>query len=146
MEVPITRLVFLLLPLLCACPLFNLSMLAQGSLTPPSGPPAPTMQSLGQLGTKLDQLKTTAEKRIPIATIPFDISAPGSYYLTKNMTGSPGIVVHVSGVTIDLNGFALTGLAKSPSGTGSGITGLADTTVRNGRISDYGGDGVHLGG
>jgi hypothetical protein len=95
----------------------------------------------------LDQLDSKLEKRIPISSIPFDITKPGSYYLTQNVSGAaPGIVAKVSGVTIDLNGFTITGPGKSLPGTGSGITGLEDTIVRNGRISDFGDDGVQLGG
>ena len=113
---------------------------AQGPLPPPPGAPGPTMKSLDQLDAKL-------EKRIPISSIPFDITKPGSYYLTQNVSGAaPGIVAKVSGVTIDLNGFTITGPGKNLPGTGSGIVGLNDTVVRNGRISDFGDDGVHLGG
>src|SRR5947208_15547503 len=109
------RIVFLLFPLLCACPLFNVSMLAQGSLTPP-GPPGPTMQSLDQLNAKL-------EKRIPIDTVPFDSSQPGSYYFTRNLSGSPGIVVHVSGLTMYLSGFGLPGMGKCATGSRYAIGG-----------------------
>ena len=42
---------------------------AQGSLTPP-GAPAATMRSLDQI-----------EPRLPISSLPFSISQPGSYYL-----------------------------------------------------------------
>jgi hypothetical protein len=42
--------------------------LAQGSLTPPPGAPAPTMKTLDQI-----------EARTPISSAPFTISAPGSY-------------------------------------------------------------------
>jgi hypothetical protein len=119
--------------------LLPLSALAQGPLPPP-GAPGPTMKTLDQLDAKL-------EKRIPISSIPFDITKPGSYYLTQNVSGAaPGIVAKVSGVTIDLNGFTITGPGKGLTGTGSGIVGLEDTVVRNGRISDFGDDGVHLGG
>jgi hypothetical protein len=95
----------------------------------------------------LDQIDAKLDKRIPISSIPFDITKPGSYYLTQNVSGAaPGIVAKVSGVTIDLNGFTITGPGKGLPGTGSGILGLNDTVVRNGRISDFGDDGVHLGG
>jgi hypothetical protein len=95
----------------------------------------------------LDQLDAKLEKRTPISSIPFDITKPGSYYLTQNLSGAaPGITAKVSGVTIDLNGFTITGPGKGSTGTGSGIVGLDDTVVRNGRIIDFGDDGVHLGG
>src|SRR6476469_3219972 len=115
-----------------------LTLLGQGPLPPP-GPPGPTMKTLDQIDAKL-------EKRTPISSIPFDITKPGSYYLTQNLSGAaPGITAKVSGVTIDLNGFTITGPGKGSTGTGSGIVGLDDTVVRNGRISDFGDDGIHLG-
>src|SRR6478735_9662548 len=94
---------------------------AQGPLTPP-GPPAPTMQTLDQIGSKTDQANngiTTANskldsvanmlgKRTPISALPFTISTSGSYYLTGNLTATAdGDAITVSGdnVTIDLNGF-----------------------------------------
>ncbi len=90
----------------------------------------------------LDQV----QPRIPISSIPFDITKAGSYYLTQNVSGgAPGIVVKVSGVTLDLNGFTITGPGKGLPGTGSGIAGLDDTVVRNGRVADFGDDGVKLG-
>src|SRR5438270_7273607 len=88
-----------------------MSIFAQGSLTPP-GAPAPTMKSLDQI-----------EARTPIAggTSAVTIGS-GSYYLTGNLTISStstnGVTVSASNVTIDLNGFTLTGPS---SGTGAGI-------------------------
>src|SRR5215469_11158743 len=73
---------------------------AQGSLTP-SGPPAPTMLTLSQV-----------EPRTPIASLPFTVSTPGSYYVTGNLTAAVnqnGILVATDNVTIDLNGFTLSG-------------------------------------
>ena len=72
----------------------------------------------------------------------FIISAPGSYYLTGNFAGESGkhgIVVNADNVTIDLNGFTMTG-----PGTNSAITMPApptapeNTTVRNGTITNWG--------
>src|SRR5262245_21580150 len=72
---------------------------AQGSLTPP-GAPAPTMKTLDQI-----------EPRTPIASMPFIINQPGSYYIVSNLTQSAaanGILITVNNVTLDLNGFVLT--------------------------------------
>ena len=80
---------------------------AQGSLTPP-GAPAPTMKSLAQI-----------EPRTPISSLPFTITNAGSYFLTTNLTGQAGtngITISADHVTIDLNGFAIIGVANSGVG------------------------------
>jgi len=63
----------------------------------------------------LDQV----EARTPISSLPYTITQPGSYYLTADLqgvAGQDGIYVPVDNVTIDLNGFALIGVAGSYSG------------------------------
>jgi parallel beta-helix repeat protein len=110
---------------------------SQGPLVPP-GAPAPTMKTLDQLDAKL-------EKRTPIASLPFAISASGSYYLTSNLTQSgsaAGITISADNVTVDLGGFALIGTL---SGTAAGITvsgAHKNLQVRNGIIRDWNGGGV----
>ena len=76
------------------------SAFGQGNLTPP-GAPAPTMKTLSQI-----------EPRTPISSLPFYIYTAGSYYLTTNLVGDPsnnGISVMANDVSIDLNGYSLTG-------------------------------------
>ena len=92
---------------------------AQGSLTPP-GAPAPTMKSLDQI-----------EARTPISSLPFTISASGSYYLTKNLAVTSGnaIVISAEGVTLDLNGFTLSSTEASPAGTGILLNGTKRNTM-----------------
>lgn len=89
------------------------SAAGQGSLAPP-GAPAPTQRSLQQV-----------EPRVPVSTLPGDASAavlitqPGSYYLSGNVTAGPGqagIAIVANLVTLDLNGFAITGNAGSTYG------------------------------
>jgi parallel beta-helix repeat protein len=85
-----------------------LHALAQGSLTPPIGPPQPTMKTLQQV-----------EPRTAITNIPFTISQPGSYYLTTNLTATTtyeGINITSSDVTIDLMGFTLDGAGMGTFG------------------------------
>lgn len=111
-----------------------------GPLSPPTGAPAPTYKTLGEV-----------EPRIPIsaATTPgdadslFKITQPGSYYLTGNLTGvsgKHGIEISASGVTLDLMGYQLLGAPGSFDAVTvtAPITNLA---VVNGAARGWGGDG-----
>ena len=97
---------------------------AQGNLTPP-GAPSPGMKSLDQI-----------EPRTPISSAPFTINAPGSYYLTNNLTVSTGnaITINASGVTLDLNGFAISSTASSPTGVALIVSGN-NVVIRNGSVN-----------
>lgn len=106
---------------------------AQGALTPP-GSPAPTMKTLQQI-----------EPRTPIESLPYTISAPGSYYLTGDLTGvagANGILVSASDVSIDLMGFTLRGVAGSFSGIAVSSN-RSNLAVHNGVIRDWGQKGVN---
>ena len=115
-----------------------------GPLSPPAGPVASTYKTL-----------TEVEPRTPIslATTPgdadslFKITQPGSYYLTGNITGVAGrhgIEIAASGVTLDLNGFALRGVVGSFDAVTAGLHGLENIAVVNGTVKDWGGDGIDL--
>jgi hypothetical protein len=98
------------------------------------------MKSLDQIDTHVAQ---AGEKRIPISSLPFTISASGSYYLSGNLTGvsgQDGITIKAGYVTIDLNGFALLGV----SGSISGITATPESRVRifNGSVKGWGKNGI----
>lgn len=100
-------------------------LFAQGSLTP-SGSPAPTMKSLDQI-----------EARTPIASAPFTINKPGSYFLTTNLTvtGGDAITIATNAVTLDLSGFTIGSTAVSATGSGILIqSGFRDITISNGHI------------
>jgi hypothetical protein len=110
-------------------------VLGQGALTPP-GAPAPTMKTLTQV-----------EPRTPIATLPYGITSPGSYYLTTNLTCPPGIngiTVAADHVTIDLRGFAIIGAGQAGPAASAIIAPapLVDLNVVNGAITLWSGEVV----
>ena len=101
-------------------------VLAQGPLTPP-GAPLPVMKTLDQI-----------EPRIPISSLPSNITESGSYYLTRNLhyTGAEAeaIYINASNVTLDLMGFTL---SSSDAVTGVAIRvwdGFREVEIRNGAI------------
>jgi Right handed beta helix region len=112
----------------------SFSILSQGLLTPP-GVPAPTMKTLDQI-----------EPRTPISSLPYTISAAGSYYVTGNLTGvagSNGITVTADHVTLDLGGFALVGPGGSSVHVGVLISSpLGNVTIRNGTVRGWPSYGV----
>ena len=113
----------------------QLSIFAQGSLTPP-GAPAPTMKTLAQI-----------EPRTPISSLPYSITNAGSYYITANLTGvtgQNGVIISNGNVTLDLNGFALIGVSSSLDGifvSGS----LTNIAIYHGTIYNWGNFGVEGG-
>ena len=109
-----------------------------GDLNPPPGPVAPTMKTLDQV-----------EPRIPISSVPYTISASGSYYLTGDLQVDPatpadGITVQADNVTINLMGYSLVG-PGSTSGTNYGIymNARSNVEIRNGTVMAFGTDGIH---
>src|ERR1035438_213898 len=112
------------------------SAFGQGALTPP-GAPAPTMKSLTQI-----------EPRTPISSLPYTISAPGSYYLTTNLTGvsgNNGITIASGDVTLDLAGFTVLGVSGSLSGILISSF-RTNVTVGNGTVRGWGTVGVYVNG
>lgn len=125
----------------CSLLLTASSGFSQGALTPPPGPPAPTMLTLSQI-----------EPRTPIATNTtpgdannlFIISQPGSYYLTANVVGvglESCIEILANNVTLDLQGFNLQGTPTNAYSTENNALYIPNAqtniTVRNGSISGW---------
>ncbi|MEO5803886.1 MAG: right-handed parallel beta-helix repeat-containing protein, partial [Verrucomicrobiota bacterium] len=120
--------------------IFNFSLLAQGSLTPP-GAPAPTMKTLEQV-----------EPRTPINTLPFVIAQSGSYYLTKsfaqNFSGLDAITIQADNVTVDFCGFTIRQTNATPSIVGVRIGAIASSTplrnavIKNGTIAGFAAVGI----
>lgn len=116
-----------------------------GPLTPPAGTVTSTYKTLSEV-----------EPRIPInaANAPGDVNSlfritqRGSYYLVGNITGvagKHGIEIAAPNVTLDLNGFALVGVAGM--GEFDGILSVADVenvSVLNGAVSGWGRRGIDL--
>jgi parallel beta-helix repeat protein len=105
--------------------------------TGPTGPQGPAGES-GVVGTK-------------ITSLPYTISAPGAYILTGSLTytltSGSAITVAANDVTINLNGFCLTGPGKT-SGTNYGITilpGYCNVEIRNGSVRNFGSIGISTG-
>lgn len=109
------------------------AVIAQGRPTPPEPP--------GLMKPPAQQ----ADSRIPIASLPFTITNAGSYYLTTNLagvSGMDGITITADNVTLDLNGFALVGVAGSTNGIIVARP-ARNLIVRNGNVSGWEAAGVN---
>jgi hypothetical protein len=107
-------------------------VVALGPLNPPSGAVTSTSKTL-----------TEVEPRIALpATGPITISQPGSYYLTGNIvlaTSSAlpdAVTISANAVTLDLNGFSITGGRSGIQINGNSIT------IRNGSVRSSGGSAI----
>lgn len=111
-----------------------------GQLNPPAGPIAPTPGPEPRIVINATNTPGDADSL-------FKITQAGSYYLTGNITGvaaKHGIEIAVGGVTIDMMGFELRGVAGSLDGiTNIGLNN-GNVAVRNGAVCGWGGDGVDL--
>jgi len=111
-----------------------------GSLTPPSGPVAPTPGPEPRIA--INRTNTPGD----LDSI-YRISAPGSYYLDANLTGfsgEHGIEITASNVTVDLMGFEVRGVAGSLSGVATTVAGLSGIEVKNGSVTGWGLNGVDM--
>lgn len=125
------RVLFALTWTMATLTLFDAGAMA-GELTPPPGPIAATDATL------LNEQWTT---------LPYTITQPGLYRLTSNLTGvagQPGIIVASSHVTIDLNGFALSGAGVGTHAIQPGNGGFQALTVMNGHIANWNRNGITM--
>lgn len=123
--------------------LFPSALALAGDLTPPAGAPASTMKTLQQVEPRTPINSTTTPGN---ATARFRITQPGSYYLTGNIAGvagKAGVRIESADVTLDLNGFTITGGEFGVAMDGFGLEGI---TVRNGSIADAANNGMALSG
>jgi hypothetical protein len=75
------------------------------------------------------------------------ISAPGSYRLTGDLlapTGASGIRIEANDVSLDLNGFTISGGGFGLAIHGVTASGFSNVEVRNGTIRNFPTSGVHL--
>ena len=109
-----------------------------GPLNPPAGAVASSYKTLSEVEPRV---AINATNTPGDANSVFKITQPGSYYLQGNVTGvvsKHGILITADNVIIDLNGFALIGVANSRDAINdSGGALLTGLTVRNGSVSGW---------
>jgi len=119
-------------------------LLFAGPLNPPAGPITSTNKTLTEVEPRI---AINATNTPGDANSLFKITQPGSYYLTGNITGvaaEHGIEITASGVTLDLMGFDLLGVASSLDGVSATVGFLRNTTIRNGSVRNWGNAGVMI--
>lgn len=114
-----------------------------GDLNPPVGPVSGTMKTLDEI-----------EARIAVGpdTTPGDgsatyvISQSGSYYLTSEIVsaGKPAIRIDASFVTLDLNGFAVSGDGATDTPGIVATLSPVGVVIRNGVVRHWRGSGLEL--
>ena len=118
-----------------------------GPLNPPAGAVSSTAKPLAEIEPRI---AVNATNTPGDADSLFKITQPGSYYLTGNITGvvgKHGIEIVASGVTLDLNGFDLVGVAGMGAfdGVSTTLAGLSNIAVFNGSVRNWGRHGIDLG-
>ena len=84
--------------------------------------------------------------RVAIRQLPYLIDQPGSYFAASCLTGvsgQDGIIVDADDVTIDLNGFTLSGVPGSLSGI-KVVASHRNVRIHDGCLRDWGGAGADL--
>jgi parallel beta-helix repeat protein len=127
---------------LMACGAMWCAASVAGPITPPPGPVTGTPGPEPRIAVNATNTPGDGDSL-------YRITQPGSYYLTGNVTGvanKHGIEIVASGVTLDLNGFDLVGVAAMGAFDGVSNDGSSVNTVevRNGSIRNWGDRGVDL--
>lgn len=120
-------------------------LLFAGPLNPPAGPVTSTYKTLTEVEPRI---AINATNTPGDADSMFRITSPGSYYLTAQVSATPGkmgIEIAANGVTIDLNGYRVAGFPGSLDAIRS-VGNLSDLTIKNGSVGPVGGSGIVLGG
>ena len=118
-----------------------------GPIDPPAGPVAPTMKTLEEVEPRIaiNQANTPGD-----SDSAFKITAAGSYYLPQNyiilgfLNPINGIEIAAGNVTIDLNGFTI-------SGGSNAIDGVVfngnpnNVTIKNGTVSSFDNHAINIG-
>lgn len=114
-----------------------------GPLDPPAGPVSGTYKTLNEVEPRI---AINASNTPGDADSLFRITAPGSYYLSGNIScvsGKAGIEIIAGDVTIDLMGFELRGVPGSLEGIRADSN-VFSATIRNGAIRNWGLSGIDL--
>jgi len=127
-----------------ALTLIAAGLLFAGPLNPPAGPITSTNKTLQEVEPRIaiNSVNTPGD-----ANAAFVLSQSGSYYFAGNLTGQSakhGIKLNAANITIDLNGFSLTGGVGSLNAFTAGGSISTNVTVRNGVVRFWGNGGVHL--
>src|SRR6185369_16707148 len=115
------------------------AIVTAGPLNPPAGPVGSTMKTLIEVEPRTAISATNTPGN---ASAMFRITAPGSYYLAGNIQGQAGmdvIRIEASNVTLDLNGFTITGGVNAVWATSR-----FNTTIRDGNITGSTQDGINI--
>lgn len=122
------------------------SLALAGPLSPPVGPVASTSKPIGEIETRIaiNSINTPGDNDATPSV--FKITQPGSYYLSSSFSvpnATRGIEITANNVTIDLNGFTITGLAGSINAIAS-LGATENVSVINGTVQSFGSISISL--
>ncbi|MBL0869627.1 MAG: right-handed parallel beta-helix repeat-containing protein [Phycisphaerales bacterium] len=117
-----------------------------GPLSPPVGPVTSTSKPIGEIEPRIAINSTNTPGDNDATPSVFKITQPGSYYLSSSFSvpnATRGIEVAANNVTIDLNGFTITGLAGSINAIAA-LGGTENVSVINGTVQSLGNVSISL--